>query len=444
MKQKNPGKKKTEGEPTQLTNQDSKPENQVTQPVPKKAPPPSDIGATVRQEPSPGLAETIPTPKVKEPIDDIAETIAASAYKDEAEIQAAEKDVPAEWEEGDVILGLYQVEKILGQGGFGRVYKVRHKGWNIELAVKSPLEEKFKTDEDKKNFEQECQTWIDLGLHPNTVSCYYVRRLGGIPRVFAEYIEGGSLKDWIEDEKKEKTLEKILDIAIQFAWGLQYAHEKGLVHQDVKPANVMMTNEGEAKVTDFGLAKARAATSETASEDQPGQSIRVPNAGFMTREYASPEQAAGKALTRKTDIWSWGLSVLEMFAGEVFWRAGQVAPEALESFIEMGAEDDSIPKMPDTLVELLRQCFQQNPDNRPGTVEIVEGFKKVKGLKEIYKEKIGDEYPRPEPKPAELLADGLNNKAVSMLDLGREEEAENIYEEALKTDPHHPEATYVH
>ena len=104
---------------------------------------------------------------------------------------------------------------------------------------------------------------MDLGLHPHIVTCYYVRHLGGVPRVFAELVEGGSLADWIADRRlyagrPEQVLARLLDVAIQFAWGLGYAHEQGLVHQDVKPANVMMTADGVAKVTDFGLASARA------------------------------------------------------------------------------------------------------------------------------------------------------------------------------------------
>ncbi|OHB72477.1 MAG: hypothetical protein A2V70_14405 [Planctomycetes bacterium RBG_13_63_9] len=170
---------------------------------------------------------------------------------------SAEEDVPLEWNPGDVILDLYEVMGVLGEGGMGKVYKVHHRGWNLDLAVKCPKPDKFATNAQKETFERECETWIDLGLHPHIVSCYYVRRLGEVPRVFAEYVEGGSLKDWIEDRRlyedgPEEALKRILDIAIQLAWGLQYAHEHGLIHQDVKPANVMMTSDGTAKVTGGG------------------------------------------------------------------------------------------------------------------------------------------------------------------------------------------------
>jgi WD40 repeat protein len=346
------------------------------------------------------------------------------------------------WEEGQTILELYEVKQVFRTGGMGLVYRVHHKNWNMDLAVKSPRTDYFRTEEQKQNFIKECETWINLGLHPNIVSCYYVRTLGGIPRVFAEYVEGGSLKDWIENKKlyeegKDKALERILDIAIQFAWGLHYAHEheEKLVHQDVKPANVMMTEAGEAKVTDFGLAKARAVAGEIINGDLQ-KSILVSSGGH-TPAYCSPEQANKQPLSRKTDIWSWGLSVLEMFAGEVFWLAGEAASEILESFLKTGAEDGSIPGMPNVLAELLKQCFQHNPDDRPKDMQEIIGR-----LKEIYKENVGREYSRPEPKAAELLADGLNNKAVSMLDLGKKEEAEKLYDEALKVDSHHPEATY--
>src|SRR5207237_662269 len=139
-------------------------------------------------------------------------------------------DVPAVWSEGDVILDLYKVMGVLGEGGMGQVYRVHHRNWNIDLAVKSPKPDFFQTERQKEDFIAECETWINLGLHPHIVSCYYVHTMGGSPRVFAECVEGGSLKDWIDSGRlyeggPVKVLERILDIAIQFAWGLQYAHE---------------------------------------------------------------------------------------------------------------------------------------------------------------------------------------------------------------------------
>ena len=202
------------------------------------------------------------------------------------------------------ILDLYEVKDIFTSGGMGLVYHVHHKGWNIDLVVKSPRAEFFQTETHKENFIREAETWINLGLHPHVVSCHYVRTLGGIPRVFAEYVEGGSLADWIRTRKlyeggHKEALERILDIAIQMAWGLEYAHEQGLIHQDVKPANVMITLDGLAEVTDFGLARARATAGEHA-EIGSNKSV-LASVGGRTPAYASPEQEAGRPVSRKTD-----------------------------------------------------------------------------------------------------------------------------------------------
>ena len=164
------------------------------------------------------------------------------------------------WKPGDVILDLYEVREVFTSGGRGLVYRVRHRGWNMDLAVKCPRPEFFQSEQDKADFEQEAETWVKLGLHPHLVTCHYVRRLDGIPRVFAEYVAGGSLAEWIRSRQlyaggPTPALERILDVAIQFAWGLQHAHEQGLVHRDVKPGNVLLTSEGIAKVTDFGMAR---------------------------------------------------------------------------------------------------------------------------------------------------------------------------------------------
>jgi WD40 repeat protein/serine/threonine protein kinase len=346
----------------------------------------------------------------------------------------------SDWQVGDVILDTYEVKHIFTSGGMGLVYRVHHRSWNIDLALKSPRPEIFSRKGGAESFVREAETWVDLGLHPHIVSCYYVRTIDEIPRVFAEFVEGGSLKDCIEDRRlyegrKDKALERILDIAIQFAWGLAYAHEKGLVHQDVKPANVLMTPDGVAKVSDFGLARARLEAGERVGQ-AAGGSIMVSSGGY-TPAYCSPEQARGEKLSRKTDVWSWAVSLLEMFKGEVTWYSGAAAGEALEEYLDQGAPDPELPGMPPALVNLLRQCFEESQEQRLGDMAQIAGQ-----LQEIYQAVIGQSYSRQQPKPVELLADSLNNKALSLIDLGRKEEAQQALDQALDVDPQHLEADY--
>jgi len=350
--------------------------------------------------------------------------------------QAAEAQVAQEWNVGDVILDTYEVAGLLGEGGMGKVYKVHHRGWNVDLAVKCPHPHIFAQAGGAENFSREAETWVNLGLHPHIVSCHYVRTLGGIPRVFAEYVKGGSLSKWIRD-RKLTALDQMLDVAIQFGWGLHYAHEQGLVHQDVKPANVMMTPEGIAQVTDFGLARARAMVEGATVEASAGRSVIVPGAGLMTREYASPEQAAGQPLTRRTDIWSWGASVLEIFAGGRFWQWGPAVEESLNGYLEEWSEAEGLARMPEQVVGLLRQCFRKDPAERPGDM-----LEAAAVLQAVHEQKVGRAYSRKMPKAVELRADSLNNRALSLLDLGQPEQAAAAWEEALRADALHPEATY--
>jgi len=336
----------------------------------------------------------------------------------------------------------------------GLVYRVYHRGWNTHLAVKSPRQEHFQTEPQKENFIRECETWINLGLHPHIVSCYYVRKLGGIPRVFAEYVQGGSLKEWIDSRRLYEggpygAPKRVLDIAIQMAWGLQHAHMHGVIHQDVKPANVMMLSDGTAKVTDFGLAKARAATGETLAGDEP-RSILV-SSGGMTPAYCSPEQAeiaamrkAGQAeeripkLTQRTDIWSWGVSVLEMlYGGPPCPAGGQAAGEVLEAFLSTPPDVGALPAISREMAELMRACFQQNPASRPEWFGVL-----VDRLKEIYRKQTDEDYARIEPSAVRQRADGLNNQAVSLVDLGREDDALEVFQQALHIEPGHLEVIY--
>jgi len=373
-----------------------------------------------------------------------------------------EDGILRDWEPGDIILDLYEVVQLPGtkdgyaEGGMGRVNLVRHREWSKDLAVKSVLPAKSASARDIEHFKTEAEQWVDkIGLHPNIVACHYVRVLGGVPRVFIEYVDSGTLQEWITSKRlyeggPEAALERILDVAIQTAWGLHYVHELGLIHQDVKPLNVMMTADGVAKVTDFGLAGARSVAFEE-DEQRPPRGTILATWGGMTPAYCSPEQAESAAkkkagmpreqwpkLTRRTDTWSWAVSVLEMFLGrdedgDLYWQSGSVAYAQLNRT----PENPRLPKMPPAVRDLLRHCFQIRPEDRPHDLMQV-----AKALVTIYQQVTGKPYPREQPKPDDLLADSFNNRAVSLFDLGKETEAEQKWQEALRVDLHHPEATY--
>ena len=360
---------------------------------------------------------------------------------------------PGKWAVGDVVLDLYEVLPVTedgaerpfhGGGGMGKVYRVHDRDSDMDMAVKVPRPEFFRDQGQKANLVRECHTWMDLGLHPHIVTCFYVRVLGGTPCVFAEYVDGGSLKQWLDSGRlyeggPDAALERVLSVAIQFARGLHYAHEKGIVHQDVKPANVLLAADGDrltAKVADFGLARARAVTAESASRT-PEQSILL-STGGMTQAYCSPEQAAAEKLSRRTDIWSWAVSIAEMFNGRRLTDRGQAAGHAFERvYLKQGPARQGLPTMPEGLIKLLRQCFQQSPEDRPSTMGEV-----AERLEAVYHDVTGAPYPEEPPKPPAEIADVLNNKALSFLELGMADEAERLWEEALRQDPHHLESTY--
>ena len=349
------------------------------------------------------------------------------------------------FEKGKTILGLYHIISDPFIGGFGRVFHVHHTGWNVDLAMKRPHRERFRTEFDKELFTTECRQWINLGLHSHIVSCYNVREIDGLPSIFAEWMDGGSLKNWIYSKNdgeigrlyegsSEEVLKRILDIAIQSARGLYYAHNQNLIHQDIKPDNLLLTNDGTVKVADFGIANAKAIISETVTDtDSSSGSVTIMVKGIAyTPAYCSPEQKNGVVLTRRTDIWSWAVSVLEMHMGRQLWNDGTKAGIVLDKYF--GKERV---KIPEAMKDLLQHCFSENEADRPHDFSIVE-----KELLKIYKTETGCDYPRPEPKAAAHTADSLNNRALSYLDLNMPEEAEKCWEEALETDPGHEESLY--
>ncbi|MDR1384777.1 MAG: protein kinase [Planctomycetaceae bacterium] len=372
---------------------------------------------------------------------------------------AINNDNDTPWQIGDVILGVYEVLPMPNgqpfvEGGVGRVHRVYHREWDIELAVKSPKMNIFQTEVGRLNYERECKTWIDLGLHPNIVTCYLARRIGGIPRLFAELVLDGSLSDWIRNGRLyQGTLEeihkRIFDTAIQFAWGLEYAHFQGLLHLDIKPANVMLSGSS-VKVTDFGLSQAVAAASDVSRESEANNANPTDMRWEgMTPGYCSPEQYQSYLLfrsrdksqripiTARSDVWSWAISVLTMFYGRPpCKRGGQTAAQTFEQYIKLPSIADK-PQMTEAMIELLRHCFHTDPDNRPQTMSEISGR-----LIEAYRDAFHEPYARKHPAVTSSTAESLNNRAASMIDLGNLKEAASLFEDALKKHAWHPQATY--
>jgi WD40 repeat protein/serine/threonine protein kinase len=352
-----------------------------------------------------------------------------------APAEEAPDRVPLEWPEGTVVLGTYRAGRVF-EGGMGRVQQVHHLGWDLDLAVKTPKAELLARDGGAEAFVAEAQAWVELGLHPHIVSCFYVRTLGGVPRVFAEWVEGGSLADAIDAGHLYTTddpLAAVLDVAIQIAWGLGHAHGQGLVHQDVKPANVMLTTDGQAKVTDFGLT--RAAITPT---DQPaaGTTVLAPSGGY-TPAYAAPEQLeAATTLTRRADVYSLAMTVLTMLTGGCDWELSLVGATRLDE-LATGARSGPTGTLPPALTTLLAACLARDPDQRPHTILAV-----ADQLTDLHTQHTGVPYPRTRPDPAQMLAASLNNKALSLLDLGQTQPAEQTWQHALEIEPFHPASVY--
>jgi tetratricopeptide (TPR) repeat protein len=370
-------------------------------------------------------------------IDITAANLTTARDSETGQIGQAADIVAARIEKGDLLLDTYRVETDPIRGGMGVVWRVRHSGWDVDLALKRPKPNLFQTETQKSAFVHECEAWIDLGLHPLIVSCYYVRELGGVPSIFSEWMDGGSLSGWIKGGRlyegdEGAVIKRVLEIALQFARGLDYAHGRGLIHQDVKPDNLLLSSDGVAKVADFGIARARAALTQL-DISSSGTGTIFSASGAYTPAYCSMEQLNGETLTRRTDIYSWAASVLEMFLGERLWPLGTVVAEALDDYLAM---DMRVP-MPSGIIDLLRHCLNADPDRRPHDCKEIDA-----ALTDIYQGVVGLAYPPAETSAATDTPDTLNNRALSFLDLKKPKEAEACWEKALAADPGHAESLF--
>ncbi len=263
------------------------------------------------------------------------------------------------WEVGQTIAREFVIEGILGKGGMGEVFLMRRIVDDRLFAVKTLRTHLLKHTKDRKQFLNELQTWIDLPEHPHLAVCRFFRTFTDRLAIFTDPIDGGSLSQWITDHRI-RDLEQVFDIAIQMTWGLHAAHVCGVIHQDVKPANVLMTRDGVAKITDFGLSRTQ--RQERHSRQSPIPEHHLVSSAGMTPAYCSPEQAVSDRLSGKSDIWSWAVTVIELLTGRMTWTLGVVAPAVLDSL--RTTRSRFAESIPNRLFEILDQALQFNPDER--------------------------------------------------------------------------------
>jgi serine/threonine protein kinase len=258
----------------------------------------------------------------------------------------------------------YRITGKLGQGGMGEVFLAHDTVLDRKVALKF-LPDIFSSDLERlARFEREAKLLASLN-HPNIAAIYGLEQADGKRCLVMELAEGETLAEHIA--KGPLPVDTVLEICLQIAEGMEAAHEKGIIHRDLKPANIKLTGEGKVKILDFGLAKAfQGEMSAGDISKSPTLTDRMTGVGVIlgTAAYMSPEQAKGKPVDKRTDIWAFGCVLFECLTGRRAFE-GETVTETLASVLRGEPDWDALPAAtPGITRSLLRQCLQRDPARR--------------------------------------------------------------------------------
>ena len=245
-------------------------------------------------------------------------------------------------------IGKYIIREILGQGGWSIVYKGVHETLNFPVAVKM-LKHNMAMDPDfQEKFRNEAKTIARLN-HPNIVKVYDIEELYRTVFIVMEYLEGYTL-EYLMEHMPKPSLAGMVDIILRICTGLEYAHKQGIVHQDLKPANIFMHSDGQVKIVDFGLACPQG----NIDFDLPG-----------TIFYMAPEQIEGTPVDERTDIYSLGIMVYEMLTGKRPFPEDDLG-KLMDFHLTEDAPDPRsiVPDLPDELHSIIMKSIRKDPSNR--------------------------------------------------------------------------------
>jgi Tol biopolymer transport system component/tRNA A-37 threonylcarbamoyl transferase component Bud32 len=265
-------------------------------------------------------------------------------------------------------LSHYRITAALGTGGMGEVYRATDTNLNRDVAIKVLPPEVARDPERLARFKREAHVLAALN-HPHIASIYGLEESGGQPFLALELVEGEDLKQRLA--RGAIPVDEALEIARQIAEALEDAHNKGIVHRDLKPANVKLTADGKAKVLDFGLAKAWAGDGPAGSASSAlSQSPTLAHTGTVaglilgTAAYMSPEQARGKPVDKRADVWSFGVLLWEMLTGRQLFT-GDTVTDVIAAVVTREPDVEALPKAtPPSVRRLIARCLRKDPRTR--------------------------------------------------------------------------------
>jgi Tol biopolymer transport system component len=264
-------------------------------------------------------------------------------------------------------LGAYEIESFIGAGGMGEVYRARDPRLGRDVAIKILPGAAARDVERRARFEREARAVAALN-HPGIVTVHAVEEADGVPFFTMEFVEGRTLAQIIAEHGLP--LDELLRIAIPLTDAVGAAHQRGILHRDLKPANVMVTPEGRVKVLDFGLAKLKEGLAEAAT----GTAATVESTGdgriLGTVAYMSPEQAEGKALDERSDVFSLGIILYEMATGQRPFK-GDTNVSVISAILKdtPGSATDLRPDLPHDVVRILKRALNKDPERRYQTAK---------------------------------------------------------------------------
>src|SRR2546428_7202681 len=260
-------------------------------------------------------------------------------------------------------IGTHKILSLLGTGGMGEVYRAKDTTLGREVAIKV-LPRAFVHDQERvTRFKYEAQMLASLN-HPNIAGIHDLKESEGIHLLIMELVPGMTLA---EVSTRALSIKEALPICIQIAEALEAAHQKGIIHRDIKPGNVKLTHEGRVKVLDFGLAKVYAPEGPGLNlTELPTLSTEPTDEGRIlgTPAYMSPEQVRGKPLDKRTDIWAFGCVLFELLTGRKAF-AGETVTDTLASIIKSEPEWDLLPhETSGPIRELIERCLEKDTKRR--------------------------------------------------------------------------------